>query len=220
MATIKIKRSTTANAVGPSEAGEISVNLTDKKLFIGDGSNALEFGGSGSFVALSGDQSIAGAKSFSSAVTLPSDDPTATTHAATKGYVDGKFATIEGVASAFAYKGTIDASGGTTAANAVEIDTTKYTAADESTGDYWKVSAAGYLIPSSGGSAFFVNQNDGIVYNGADWDVIDNTNSTVSGTANVVSVSGTTDTGFTVDISSNFLNSDSTHVVDGGSFGS
>ena len=43
MATIKIKRSTTASAVGPNTAGEISTNLTDKKLFIGTGSAVLTF---------------------------------------------------------------------------------------------------------------------------------------------------------------------------------
>ena len=205
MATIKIKRSTTSGATAPDTAGEISVNLTDNKLFIGDGTNAVAFGGSGSFAALSGDQTIAGAKTFSSAVTLPSADPTNDTDAASKGYVDGK---IGGLSSAFEYQGTIDASAGTTTANAVAIDTTKYSSDTEATGDYWKVSAAGYLVPTSGGTAFYVNTNDSIVYNGTDWDVIDNTNSTVASSSGSITVTGSADSGFNVEVAS----------VDGGTF--
>ena len=204
MATIKIKRSSTSGATAPNTAGEISVNLTDNKLFIGNGSAAVEFGGSGSFAALSGTQTIGGAKTFSSAVTIP-QTPTNNTDAASKGYVDGKF---NALSSAFEYKGTIDASAGTTTALAVEIDTTKYSSGTEATGDYWKVSAGGYLVPSSGGTAFYVNANDSIVYNGSGWDVIDNTNSTVASSDSSITVTGSADSGFDVAIA----------TVDGGPF--
>lgn len=127
---------------------------------------------------------------------------------------------IGGLSSAFEYKGTIDASTGTEAAP-LSIEADKYGSDTEATGDYYKVSNAGYLKATTAGAAstgFYVNANDGIVYNGTGWDVIDNTNSTVAGTTNVVDVSGSTETGYTVNINSNFLNSSSTHVVDGGSY--
>jgi hypothetical protein len=43
MATIKLKRSSTASAVGPTTAGEISTNLTDKKIFVGTGSAVVTY---------------------------------------------------------------------------------------------------------------------------------------------------------------------------------
>lgn len=209
MATIKIKRRTTTGGSAPTDEGEISVNLFDNDLFIGDGANAVAFGGSGSFAALSGDQTIAGAKTFSSAVTLPAADPTNNTDAASKGYVDTEVTSaIGGLASAFEYKGTIDASAGTTTSNAVEIDTDKYSSGTVATGDYYKVSAAGYLVSTSGGTAFYVNANDSIVYNASGWDVIDNTNSTVASSGSSITVTGTADSGYNVEVAS----------VDGGTF--
>jgi len=207
MATIKIKRRTTTGGSAPTAEGEISVNLFDNNLFIGDGSSAVAFGGSGSFAALSGDQTIGGAKTFSSAVTLPSSDPTADAHAASKGYVDTEITSaIGGLSSAFEYKGTI--AGGATSGAAVAIDTEKYSSDTEAIGDYWKVSTAGYLVPTSGGTAFYVNANDSIVYNGTDWDVIDNTNSTVASSGASITVTGSADSGFNVEVA----------TVDGGTF--
>ena len=43
MATIKLKRSSTASAVGPTTAGEISTNLVDKKIFVGTGSAVVTY---------------------------------------------------------------------------------------------------------------------------------------------------------------------------------
>jgi hypothetical protein len=43
MATIKLKRSSTPAAVGPTVAGEISTNLTDKKIFVGTGSAVVTY---------------------------------------------------------------------------------------------------------------------------------------------------------------------------------
>jgi hypothetical protein len=86
--TIQIKRSSTAASVptaGQLAVGELAVNLTDKKLFTKDASNAVvELGGAG--VALTGDQTIAGVKTFSSSPVVP----TATTsgQAVNKGQLD------------------------------------------------------------------------------------------------------------------------------------
>jgi len=217
MATIKIKRSTTTGASAPVDAGEISVNLTDNQLFIGNGSSAVAYGGSGSFCALSGNQTIAGDKTFSGTTALGSATATtpsasdSSTNVATTAFVSGEITTaIGGLASAFEYKGTIDASGGTEAApSSIEAD--KYGSDTEATGDYYKVSAAGYLKPTTAGAAstgFYVNANDSIVFNGTDWDVIDNTNSTVASSGASITVSGSADEGFNVEVAS----------VDGGTF--
>jgi len=172
MATIKIKRSTDANAVGPdTNAGELSANLTDKKLFIGTGGS--------------------GVITFNDAAAVTQEISSA----------------IGGLASAFEYKGTIDASSGTQG-SPTEIDTTKYSSGTEGTGDYWKVSNAGYLVDTNGGTGFYVNANDGIVFNGTDWDVIDNTNSTVASSGASITVSGSADSGYNVEVAS----------VDGGTF--
>ena len=171
MATIKIKRSSTAAAVGPENEGEISANLTDKKLFVGLG----ESNGVATFVdELKVDDKI------SSALT-----------------------------SALTYKGIVE--GNNQAADAV-IDAPTSLASVVKTGDYYKVTTEGFLNAhgaSDNTSAFYVNPNDGVVYNGTAWDIIDNTNSTVASTGSL-SVTGSTDLGFTIDVQN----------VDGGSFGS
>jgi hypothetical protein len=85
--TIQIKRSSTAASVptaGQLAVGELAVNLADKKLFTKDASNAVvELGGAG--VALTGDQTIAGVKTFSSSPVVP--DATTATQALAFGQV-------------------------------------------------------------------------------------------------------------------------------------
>jgi hypothetical protein len=80
MAVIQIKRRVTGAAGAPSslKSGELAVNMQDHTLYLGvgddGGGNATSiepFGGSGSFVALSGNQTIAGVKTFSSSPILP-----------------------------------------------------------------------------------------------------------------------------------------------------
>ena len=184
MATIKIKRSSTAGATGPdTNEGEISANLADKQFYIGTGGSGV----------------------------ITFKDATAVTQEISSA--------IGGLASAFEYKGTLSANGDAYASSG---STTTATAlpSNPAVGDYYKVDAAGYF--TDGSNEFFVNVGDAVVHNSASsgqtWDVLDNTNSTVSGTTNVVSVSGSTETGYTVNIDSNFLNSSSTHVIDGGSY--
>lgn len=113
---------------------------------------------------------------------------------ATKTYVD---TAVSGLGSAFEYVGTVD--GGADAANATDLTALAKTEA----GDYYKVSVAGHF--NDGTTTFFANLNDGIVFNttgGAD--LIDNTNSTVAGTANEIAVTGSADTGYTVAVDSAF----------------
>lgn len=187
MATIKIKRSTAANAVGPKTAGEISTNLTDKKLFIGAGdSNDI--------------------------ITFP--DQTQITQQISNA--------IGGLSSAFEYKGTLSGNGDAYAASGSATEAEDLPASPE-VGDYYKVIAKGYF--SDGTNEYFVNVGDAIVHNnassGASWDVLDNTNSTVTAEAGAdISVTGSTETGYVVGFSSSAALDQAGQVVDGGTFGS
>jgi hypothetical protein len=76
---------------------------------------------------------------------------------------------------------------------------------EKDAGDYYKVVTAGYVKVGSTQAPFYVNVNDGLVFNlGGSVDKIDNTNSQVFGTTNEVKVTGSTDTGFIVSIDSVF----------------
>ena len=183
MATIKIKRSTTADAVGPDTAGEISTNLTDKKLFIGTGSAVITF-----------------------------PDQTQITQEISNA--------IGGLASAFEYKGTLSGNGDAYAAGGSATDAEDLPASPK-VGDYYKVIAKGYF--SDGTDEYFVNVGDAIVHNnassGASWDVLDNTNSTVSAESGAdIEVTGSTETGFTVGFASTAKLDQANQVVDGGTY--
>lgn len=109
--------------------------------------------------------------------------------------------TVTGFGNVMNYVGTV--AGGASSGAAVDLNTL---AGGQDPGDYYKVSTGGYFKVGAGGSPFYANQNDGLVKNtSSGWDVIDNTDSTVSGTTNRISVSGTADQGFVVDIASNYI---------------
>lgn len=180
MATIKIKRSTTASAVGPTTAGEISTNLTDKKLFIGTGSAVVTY-----------------------------VDET---------QVDSKITTA--LTSAFSYKGTV---AGNAQASTATASSATALASSPKNGDYYKITTAGFVKKNGAAdsAAFFVNVDDSVVYNGASWDKIDNTNSGVTAEAGGdLEVTGSTDAGFVVGFSANAALDQATQTVDGGTFGS
>lgn len=94
---LRIKRRTAAGAAGAPASlknAELAFNENDKTLYYGfgdDGSgnatSVISIAGMGAFVALTGTQTVAGDKTFSSPVTVGA--PTAGGHAATKAYVDG-----------------------------------------------------------------------------------------------------------------------------------
>lgn len=72
--------------------------------------------------------------------------------------------------------------------------------ANTSSGAYYKVEQSGYVRVGTG-DPFYVNRKDGLLFNGAGGiDIQDNTNSEVDGTDDYVLVTGSTDTGFTVDL--------------------
>lgn len=121
---------------------------------------------------------------------------TASSDLATKGQLDSAIAAL---GNAFKYIGTV--AGGADAGAAVDLTGLSATAV----GDYYKVSTTGYFKVGAEGTPFLANQNDGLVFNTASGvDVIDNTDSNVTGTTNFISVTGSADTGFAVDIDANF----------------
>jgi hypothetical protein len=174
--------------------------------------------GKGEFVDKSSEQTVTGKKNFSSATvsTAPSDstdvvrktdldtEVTAlqgaiTTEAGTRASADTALGQrIDALGSAFNYVGTV--SGGASAGAATNLASLS----EKDAGDYYKVSAAGHFVLAPT-AAFFANANDGVVFNLAGGvDLIDNTNSSVSGTSNEIAVTGSLDTGFTVAIDSVF----------------
>lgn len=109
---------------------------------------------------------------------------------------------LNALGSAFNYVGTLE--GGATAETALDLDT--LAAGGKDTGDYYKVTVAGYFkIGADDPEPFHANVNDGLVWNGEGGiDTIDNTNSTVAGTASYVAVTGSTETGFVIDVDAAF----------------
>lgn len=99
-APIRIKRRASGAAGAPAELlnAELAFNEVDDTLYYGKGTGGvggtatavIPIGGTGAFVALTGNQTIGGSKTFSNAVTVGA--PTNNSHAATKQYVDSAVA--------------------------------------------------------------------------------------------------------------------------------
>ena len=133
--------------------------------------------------------------------------------------VDSKINTAIGtLSSAFEYKGAV--AGNAQASTAAATSATSL-AGTPDTGDYYRISTAGYVKEDGAldSAAFFVNVGDAVVYNGTDWDTIDNTNSGVTAEAgNDIAVSGSTDAGFVVGFSSTATLDQAGQSVDGGTY--
>ena len=92
--------------------------------------------------------------------------------------------TLGGIAGAFNYVGTL--TGGADAASATDLSTLT----QKDTGDYYKVTTAGFFIIAPA-AAFYANVGDGLVFNKTNGvDKIDNTDSSVAGTADFFYVYG------------------------------
>lgn len=122
---------------------------------------------------------------------------------AVKSYVDSEITAVENMVAAlgaaFNYIGVL--TGGADEANAFDLGTLAGGAKD--TGDYYKVTTAGWFTYNN--VATYFNVGDGLVFNAAGgYDKIDNTNSEVQGTADYVTVTGSTDSGFVVDVATTF----------------
>jgi hypothetical protein len=118
---------------------------------------------------------------------------------------------ITNIGSAFNYVGTL--SGGANTTFAYDLSTLPTGGKD--TGDYYKVAAAGYFKDNAAATPFFANLSDGLVKNStvSSWDKIDNTNSTITGTSNRLSITGSPDTGYTADIDAAYVGQTSLTTV-------
>jgi hypothetical protein len=194
----KVLRRLTGSAGAPAGAteGEISVNFAENKVYIHNGTTSIPVAGKGEFVDLGSEQSVTGKKNFTAATvsTAPSD----ANDAVRKTDLDAVEAKVDALGSAFNYVGTIN--GGATSGAAFDLSSLT----EKDAGDYYKVAAAGYFVLAPA-AAFYANANDGIVFNLASGvDKIDNTDSSVAGTANEITVTGSTDSGYTVAIATEF----------------
>jgi hypothetical protein len=201
-----------AGAPAGMTEGEIAANFVDDKVYIHNGTSAIPVAGKGEFVDLGSTQSVTGTKTFTAAKVTTA--PSATTDVVRKTDLDTEVTAInaalttetnariagddalglriDALGSAFNYVGTIN--GGASAGAATNLASLT----EKDAGDYYKVAAAGYFVLAPA-AAFFANANDGIVFNlAAGVDLIDNTNASVSGTSNEISVTGSLDTGYTV----------------------
>jgi hypothetical protein len=209
MATIKIKRKTTAGGSAPTNEGEISCNTFDKELFVGDGTNAIKF-----IDTLAVDQKITNALTSAleyKGTVVPNAEGTAITDATLYIITDvgtqvlGDFpgALNLAVGEVFTSSGTSTLSNGGSVQEIKELPV-------GAKGDYYKVTTqSGYVIKNGATSGeIYVNANDSLLYDGTNWDIVDNTNSTVASSAGSITVSGSTDAGFNVEV----------NIVDGGTY--
>lgn len=185
-----------AGAPAGMTEGEIAANFVDNKVYIHNGTSAIPVAGKGEFVDLGSEQSVTGKKNFTSATV--SSAPADANDLVRKTDLDAVENKVDALGSAFNYVGTV--SGGATAGAAFDLSSLT----EKDAGDYYKVAAAGYFVLAPA-AAFYANLHDGLVFNNASGiDKIDNTDSTVAGTANEITVTGSTDTGYTVAIATEF----------------
>jgi hypothetical protein len=114
-------------------------------------------------------------------------DPTLAQDAVTKNYADAL------MTGAIIYRGTANGAAASAAAALTPSN------ASLRAGDQYKVNAGG-----STAFGYQVNIGDFVTYNGATWDKTDNTDPSVTGTSNRITVTPTGDTSYSVDISTNY----------------
>lgn len=122
----------------------------------------------------------------------PAEDDNSTA-IATTAFVQTEIANF--ITTGVQYSGVADAS---QASQATALSPDPGTLAN---GMMFKVTTAG----NGGYFGFQLNTGDFVIYNGSGWNKIDSTDPTVAGTSNRISVSGSTDSGYTVDISSSYV---------------
>lgn len=106
---------------------------------------------------------------------------------------------IAELGAAFRYVGEIEP--GEDEASAFDLSALE----SQEAGDYYKATTSGYVTLPGVRENFFVNAKDGILFNkSGSFDKVDNSNSEVQGTEDFVTVTGSTDTGFVVDIAEGF----------------
>lgn len=195
---IRIKRRVTGVAGAPTSlaTAELAYNMVDDIIYAGHGDNGSGvatsikmIGGSGAFVALAGDQTIGGNKTFSNSPILPTPtDGDNSTKAATTQYIDrlrgannglatlgsdGKVPTSQlpaAITGALSYQGTWDAS----------TNTPTLASGTGTKGHMYKVSVAGTTSLDTYNDWAV---GDFVVFNGTTWDGIDGDKSEVTSVA-------------------------------------
>lgn len=157
----------------------------------------------GSYIHKDGSVAFTAAQSMGGFALTNVLDPVAAQDAATKNYVDTEITAVEtqiaALGNAFNYVGVL--TGGADEPSAFDLGT--LVATEREAGDYYKVTTAGWFTYNS--VAQYFNLGDGLVFNtSGGYDKIDNTNSEVQGTANYIAVTGSADSGFVVDVASQF----------------
>ena len=198
---LQIKRGTTGAPTTALASGELAMDLLNKVLYIGTpASGNLPIAGEGTFAtkAYADALALSGSASLASAVTL--------LQAADAAEQSARIAAdtalglrIDGLGHALNYVGTVSG-----AAIATPTDLSALTQKD--TGDYYKVIVNGYFTWTALSTPQFAKAGDAFVknLNTDDWDLLDHTNSAVQGVLNFIDVTGSQDTGFTIDIDANF----------------
>lgn len=181
----------------PMSAGRLWYNTTEKALKYSSldetGAVVIQTFGNVAYI----DSQVAAEKAEREAADQGLDTRLASVESdyASQSFVNTKIASL---GSAFEYVGTVDA--GVSEAEAFDLSTLDQTEA----GDYYKVTTAGWVKVGEA-AALYVNAKDGLLFNSQGTvDKIDNTNSEVQGTAEFVEVTGSPDTGFTVDLAPEF----------------
>lgn len=118
------------------------------------------------------------------------------TDAELRTYVDNK---VSALGSVFEYVTVVEGGANSGAA----YDLSGLTKKDA--GDYYKVSISGWFKLGEAGVAFQAAEGDGIVFNTSGGvDKIDNTNTVIGGTSNFITVTGSPDAGYVVDVAQTF----------------
>ena len=122
--------------------------------------------------------------------------------------IDTVTSTVNALGNAFNYVGAV--TGGDAPSMVMDVlvsnafDLATLDAAGKDAGDYYKVTTAGYFKVGEG-AEFYANINDGLVWNTLGGvDKIDNTDSTSAGTTDFITVNGSADTGYTIDVAATF----------------
>jgi hypothetical protein len=124
---------------------------------------------------------------------------------AASSYVDSQITNLQteitNLGNAFNYVGVLTAG----VAQVTPFDLATLPTNGKDAGDYYKASTSGWFVVGAG-TAFYANAGDGLVWNTSGGvDIIDNTNSNVQGTANLIAVSGSSDVGYVITIDPAFV---------------
>jgi hypothetical protein len=212
--TLRIKRRAAGGAAGaptPLEAGELAVNFSDNKLYIGDGTTAVAIAGKGEFVDLGSIQTITGKKTFSGGINMndkqlenlldPRSGNDGLKDATNRGYVDSAIATaVAALGSVFEYVGNVSLLTDPENTGAQGATFNLDTLAKKSPGDYYRVDVAGTY--TAAGQTLKAKVGDAFVRTATDWQRLDNVDAEVTGTANEISVTGDENAGYTVGLAS------------------